>query len=145
MSCPRILALTTSHNRQLFLYGIPRSRSRSQSTSTTLKALTSHTHVPSLKDIEWVRQCVAQALNKAFDPVAVTKQRALAKLKNLDKKKKGDDSIMVPSDDKIIEGGDPICFNHADAMVTVATKLEFGDYQCNAAMSLAKSVSMSPR
>ena len=30
-------------------------------------------------------------------------------------------------------------------MVTPATKLEFGDYQCNAAMGLAKNVGMSPR
>ena len=36
-------------------------------------------------------------------------------------------------------------FGFSDAMVTPATKLEFGDYQCNAAMGLAKNVGMSPR
>lgn len=36
-------------------------------------------------------------------------------------------------------------FSYADVMVTPATKDEFGDYQCNAAMGLAKSVGMNPR
>ena len=150
MSSTRILAFTTPRSRQLYLNRIlPRNRSRSaHPLSTQLNAIPSQTHVPSLKDIDWVRNCVAQALNKAFDPVAVSKQRALAKLKNADKKKKGDgnDSILAPAEDIVVEGlTDSTIFNHADAMVTVATKLEFGDYQCNAAMTLAKSVSMNPR
>jgi len=36
-------------------------------------------------------------------------------------------------------------FTDKDAMVTPATKPEFGDYQCNAAMSLARSAGMNPR
>ena len=36
-------------------------------------------------------------------------------------------------------------FSTRDAMVTPATKPEFGDYQCNAAMSLAKSAGLNPR
>lgn len=36
-------------------------------------------------------------------------------------------------------------FSILDAMVTPATKAEFGDYQVNAAMGLAKSVGMNPR
>jgi len=33
----------------------------------------------------------------------------------------------------------------ADPMLTGATKLEFGDYQCNAALKLAKQLGQSPR
>ena len=36
-------------------------------------------------------------------------------------------------------------FSILDAMVTPATKAEFGDYQVNAAMGLSKSVGMNPR
>ncbi|KAL7541865.1 hypothetical protein ACHAXR_011863 [Thalassiosira sp. AJA248-18] len=36
-------------------------------------------------------------------------------------------------------------FTTTDTMVTPATKPEFGDYQCNAAMSLAKSANLNPR
>mmetsp|Transcript_10265 Transcript_10265/g.18783 ORF Transcript_10265/g.18783 Transcript_10265/m.18783 type:complete len:182 (+) Transcript_10265:128-673(+) len=36
-------------------------------------------------------------------------------------------------------------FSPADAMVTPATKSEFGDYQCNAAMSLSRSAGLDPR
>ncbi|EED93932.1 arginyl-trna synthetase [Thalassiosira pseudonana CCMP1335] len=36
-------------------------------------------------------------------------------------------------------------FTIGDSMVTPATKPEFGDYQCNAAMSLAKSAGLNPR
>ena len=36
-------------------------------------------------------------------------------------------------------------FTGIDAMVTPATKEEFGDYQCNAAMGLSKNVKMQPR
>ena len=137
------------YNKNIFFYGVARSRSRNLS-DKSVETHSSETLVSALKDIDWVRDCVAQALNKAFDPVAVSKQRALAKLKNLEKKKKGDgqDSTMGTikhASDLSIEESESITFNSADAMVTVATKLEFGDYQCNAAMNLAKSVSMAPR
>jgi hypothetical protein len=114
--------------------------------SSSGNVATSQTPVPSLKDIEWLRDCVTQALNKAFDPMAVYKQRALAKLKNLDQKKKGNthDSTAIQDLDMIMEGK-TVTFNRVDAMVTTATKVEFGDYQCNAAMTLAKSVGMAPR
>ena len=36
-------------------------------------------------------------------------------------------------------------FGELDTAVTAATKAEFGDYQCNAAMALAKNVGMAPR
>ena len=36
-------------------------------------------------------------------------------------------------------------FSASDAMVTAATKPEFGDYQCNSAMSLARSTGLAPR
>ncbi|GMH63906.1 hypothetical protein TL16_g03834 [Triparma laevis f. inornata] len=36
-------------------------------------------------------------------------------------------------------------YTHSDAMVTPASNLKFGDYQCNAAMKLAKPLKMKPR
>lgn len=36
-------------------------------------------------------------------------------------------------------------FLQVDPMITYATKLKFGDYQCNVAMSLAKSLGCLPR
>ena len=36
-------------------------------------------------------------------------------------------------------------FTWDDVMVTPATRDDFGDYQCNAAMGLAKAVGMNPR
>ena len=108
----------------------------------------------------FVQDAVVHVLNKLFDPAEVAKNNALAKLekpKKQKKQKKNDDPDEGTSDnDPCISGeekqkiADAAAasakpFGTMDSMVTTATKMEFGDYQINAAMGLAKSVGMSPR
>ena len=114
-----------------------------------------------LKGGAWVQSCIVQVLNDSFDHTEYARAAALAKLepkkKKKKKKKKKDD---IPSEKEVIEPEltqeekDAIAdaaasasfpFGIKDAMVTPATKVEFGDYQCNAAMGLAKNLGMSPR
>ena len=116
----------------------------------------------SLVGIDFIKESVVKVLNDAFDPKEVARAAALAKLepkkkKKKKKKKQQEDAAPVEENeepqmsqeekDKIAdaaaEAATPFGFN--DAMVTPATRLDFGDYQCNAAMSLAKNVGMSPR
>ena len=127
-----------------------------------------------LLGIDWVRECVARVLNDAFDPAEVARGAALAKLepkkkknkkKNKKKKKKkpqgaegaGDADAAPAEDDKpkmseeekqtILDAAAAAAqpFGELETAVTAATKAEFGDYQCNAAMALAKNVGMAPR
>ncbi len=120
----------------------------------------------SLIGIDWVREVVAAALNDIFDPKDIAKNAAIAKLdgnktkKNKKKKKNVDESATNNQEEEdqepkmseeernaiiqsAIDAAQP--FSTRDAMVTPATKPEFGDYQCNAAMSLAKSAGLNPR
>lgn len=120
----------------------------------------------SLLGIDWIRDCVAKVLNEGFDPAKVARGAAMAKLdggkkkkKKKNKKKGGNDDDSTDAKrkeeptmseeerqriiDAAIAAAKP--FSAADAAVTAATKPEFGDYQCNAAMALAKKVGMSPR
>ena len=115
--------------------------------------------VESLAGIEWIKEGVAKVLNDSFDPKEVARAAALAKLepKKKKKKKKKQAEDTPPAEEKpemsqeekdaigqvAADAAKP--FGFSDAMVTPATKLEFGDYQCNAAMGLAKNVGMSPR
>ena len=111
-------------------------------------------------NIQFIREAVTQVLNESFDYQEVAKNAALAKFEkkpNKKKKKKNaeDENDVIQEKDhepKIdleavaeaaIAGASPFAIN--DSMVTPATKLEFGDYQCNAAMGLAKNVKMQPR
>ena len=121
-----------------------------------------------LLGIDWVRECVAKVLNDAFDPAEVARGAALAKLepkkkKNKKKKKKaqgaeGAEKDAAPAEDEkpkmseeekqaILDAAAAAArpFGELDTAVTAATKAEFGDYQCNAAMALAKNVGMAPR
>jgi hypothetical protein len=109
------------------------------------------------KSLVWVQETVLEAINEVFDPAEVARGAALAKLsKKPKKKKKGADEESAAAEEPEIseEGkraiGDAAAaeaqpFTIADTMVTVATKAEFGDYQVNAALALAKSVGMNPR
>lgn len=119
----------------------------------------------SLVGIDWVREVVATALNDIFDPKEIAKNAAIAKLDGKKKKKKNkkkknvDESATKQEEEEqkpkmseeernsiiqsAIDAAQP--FSTRDAMVTPATKPEFGDYQCNAAMSLAKSAGLNPR
>lgn len=92
-----------------------------------------------LKSIQWLKETVVQALNEAFDPVDVKRGIEEAVQKQQQKKSKEAPSPSVVSNYQFSG------FTTSDAMVTPATKPEFGDYQCNAAMGLAKKVGMKPR
>ena len=126
--------------------------------------------VTELKGMNWVREQIVTVLNDEFDSKEVARSIALSKLepkkkKNKKKKKKknNDETGTTAQTEAPKEEGPPpltqeekdaignkaaeeaLPFGISDTMVTPATKLEFGDYQCNAAMSLAKNVGMSPR
>ena len=106
--------------------------------------------------IDWVKEIVLKVLNDTFDAKEVARSAALAKLEPKQKKKKSSDAshdtegkLELSQEEKhkiaeaAAEAAQPFSFD--DTMVTPATKIEFGDYQCNAAMGLAKNVGMSPR
>ena len=117
--------------------------------------------------IEFVQQTVVDVLNDIFDPKEVARGNALAKLDKgkktkKKKKKKGDDEQAVLSaveqpttepemsnEEKNViadaAAAEAKPFGLSEAMVTPATRPEFGDYQVNAAMGLAKAVGMNPR
>jgi len=133
------------------------------STTTTTEAETVDAH--KLVGIDWVTKGIVNILNDAFDPKEVARAAALSKLEPKKKKKKkkkpnaeeGAAANTLNEEEKpelTQEQKDEIAnaaaeaakpFGFEDAMVTPATKLEFGDYQCNAAMGLAKYVGLSPR
>jgi Arginyl tRNA synthetase N terminal domain/tRNA synthetases class I (R) len=110
-----------------------------------------------LKGIDWVQDCIVEVLNDLFDPKQVARSQALAKLnkkKKPNRKAAEDDDgtttvMMSPEEiEALVEQAvqaAPSKFTALDAAVTVATKTEFGDYQCNAAMGLAAAVGMNPR
>ena len=126
-------------------------------TSTTPDAATT-----SLRGMVFVQDAVVHVLNNLFDPAEVAKNNALAKLEKPKKQKKqkkneNQDQEQVSSDNELsmseeekqriadAAAASAKPFDTFDSMVTTATKMEFGDYQINAAMGLAKSVGMSPR
>ena len=134
--------------------------------STTTEAEAEVVDANKLVGIDWVREGIVKVLNDAFDPKEVARAAALSKLepkrKKKQKKKKPnaeegaavntlnedeEPELTQEQKDQIgnaaAEAAKP--FGFEDAMVTAATKLEFGDYQCNAAMGLAKNVGLSPR
>ena len=115
-----------------------------------------------IKSIDFVEEAVLEAMNELFDPSEVARGAALAKLNKPKKKKKKkkkkqteDQAEPVPEEPVMSEEekqaiGDAAAaaakpFALSDTMVTLATKAEFGDYQVNAAMGLAKNVGMNPR
>ena len=135
-----------------------------QEQELSLSVETSTSTTSSLFGIDWVREVVATALNDIFDPKEIAKNAAIAKLdgkkkKKKKKKKNADESATNNPEEEqkpkmseeernaiiqsAVDAAQP--FSTRDAMVTPATKPEFGDYQCNAAMSLAKSAGLNPR
>ena len=116
----------------------------------------------SLLGIDWVRGCVSKVLNDAFDPAEVARGAARSKLEPKKKKKKKKKKQQEDEDAAKQDEPPPMSeeekeailaaaaaaaqpFTDLDAAVTAATKSEFGDYQCNAAMALAKNVGLAPR
>lgn len=110
-----------------------------------------------------MQHAVLEALNELFDPAEVARGAALAKLEKPKGKKKTkkvasegvDGSGGAPEEPELSPelkqaiadeaASDAKPFGIADTMVTLATRSEFGDYQVNAAMGLAKSMGISPR
>ncbi|KAL7457681.1 hypothetical protein ACHAWC_010251 [Mediolabrus comicus] len=134
----------------------------------TVESSSSSSSQTPLLGIDWVREVVSISLNEIFDPKEIARNAAIAKLdgknkkkKNKKKKKNADDASATQKEgeeesepkmseeerNSIIEAAvnAALPFSTHDAMVTPATKAEFGDYQCNAAMSLAKSAGLNPR
>jgi hypothetical protein len=115
------------------------------------------TDTKSLVGIDFVQHSVVEVLNETFDPKEVARGNALAKLDKgkKKKKKKGSDEDEATDEPSVSEGelealadaaaAEAKPFGIQEAMVTPATRPEFGDYQINAAMGLAKAVGMNPR
>ena len=122
--------------------------------------------IESLAGIDLVRSSVLSVLEELYDPADVARGAAAARLdgggkkKKKKKKKKGPEAeaeAPAPEEEKpamTAEERESILsaaasaarpFTLADTAVTSATKPEFGDYQCNAALSLAKSLGLPPR
>lgn len=117
-----------------------------------------------IKNIDFVEEAVLESINELFDPAEVARGAVLAKLNRPKKKKKkkkqvaedvsslvekGEEEKVMSEEEKQAIGDAAAAeakpFGKSDTMVTIATKTEFGDYQVNAAMSLAKSLGMNPR
>lgn len=119
------------------------------STAAATASTESSAEDSTLVGIDWVRSSVVSVLNEIFDPAEIAKGAAIAKLdgkknKKQKKKKKHDDDAaedepkesQMSEDEReaIIQAAIAAAkpFSTVDAMVTPATKPEFGDYQCNA-------------
>ena len=135
-----------------------------ETADTSASSTDSNSGSASLLGIDWVRGCVAKVLNDAFDPAEVARGAARAKLEPKKKKKKKKKKQQQENEDAAKQADEPPPmseeekeailaaaaaaaqpFTDLDAAVTAATKSEFGDYQCNAAMALAKNVGLAPR
>lgn len=117
-----------------------------------------NTSKATIRGIEFVQDAVVNVLNDVFDPAEVARNNALAKLEKPKKQKKNKEVQPTLDDAETPEmseeekqaiaeaaAASAKRFATKDAMVTAATKMEFGDYQVNAAMGLAKSVGLTPR
>jgi len=106
-----------------------------------------------VRGISWVQDSVVDVLNDLFDPKEVARGVALGKVTPSKKKKKKqseqeDEPGLSEEKKKIIVDkavAEATPFTTAQAMVTPATRSDFGDYQVNAAMGLAKALGKSPR
>jgi len=140
--------------------------------STTTPTVSSSSDTSNkLVGIDYVRSSIAEVLNEIFDPAEIAKGAVIAKLDGKKNKKQKKKKKKKPQSDnnsneqptaakeeepppmseeertliiqEAISNAKP--FTIQDTMVTPATKAEFGDYQCNAAMSLSKSAGLNPR
>jgi len=164
-SSSSVLSMMSSQNMNLSSLSSPSSSPRPSALYFSATALENSSAV-TMRNIEFVQEAVLEALNELYDPVDIARGAALAKLenpkkKNKKKKKKNDDNQSggdkegETTEPKLSEeernaildqaAADARPFTIADTMVTLATKAEFGDYQVNAAMGLAKSLGINPR
>ena len=125
-------------------------------TSSSTSSSSSANPTVNVKSIGYIQEAVLEALNELFDPADVARGAALAKLEKPKKKKKKKNSEEASSEEPEMSdeekqaiadaaAADAKPFTIEDTMVTLATRADFGDYQVNAAMGLAKSVGMNPR
>ena len=156
-------SVNTESERSLFPNHISTKNIAPTKSSSILYMSTTSAATPSIgiKSIDFVEEAVLEAMNELFDPAEVARGAALAKLNKPKKKKKKkkkqtqDEVTPEPEEPSMSEeekktigdaaaaGAKP--FALSDTMVTLATKAEFGDYQVNAAMGLAKNIGMNPR
>ena len=165
MMSARAYASTNGYSTSAFCQTNALFAASTAATDETTDASSSTSSDVTLLGIDWVRECVAKVLNDAFDPAEVARGAALAKLepKKKKKKKKQQDADAGDAANEEAKAEEPKMseeekqaildaaaaaaqpFGELDTAVTAATKAEFGDYQCNAAMALAKNVGMAPR
>lgn len=154
-----IVALTTMCTSALAFGVVRRFASAPVRTARWMSSISS---AQKLCGIDFVQKTVVDVLNDTFDPKEIARANALAKLDKGNKKKqkktkKGENTPPPPepiqpsmSDEEKRAFLDAAAaeakpFGLSDAMVTPATRPEFGDYQVNAAMGLANAVGMNPR
>lgn len=157
----RVPVMASINSEKNFYSYSTRSNTAARSASIMFMS-TASTAAPAvaIKSIDFVEEAVLEAMNELFDPAEVARGAALAKLnkptkKKKKKKKEAEDAPPAPeepemSDEEKQAIGDAAAaaakpFALSDTMVTLATRAEFGDYQVNAAMGLAKNVGMNPR
>ena len=128
----------------------------------SMRRMASISNAQKLCGIDFIQKTVVDVLNDVFDPKEIARANALAKLDKGNKKKqkkpkKGDETVppsmptepaMSDEEKKAIAdaaASEAKPFGLSDAMVTPATRQEFGDYQVNAALGLANAAGMNPR
>jgi cysteinyl-tRNA synthetase len=159
----RVAVMGSLHSRSENNFYATKTTALARSASIMYMSTTASTATPAvaIKSIDFVEEAVLDAMNELFDPAEVARGAALAKLnkpkKKKKKKKKQTENAAAPEEEKPPMSeeekqaiGDAAAasakpFTLSDTMVTLATKAEFGDYQVNAAMGLAKNVGMNPR
>jgi len=133
----------------------------SSSSTTTANNDIAAFSINSLLGIDFVRSSVVAALKKVFDLAKIAKGATIAKLdkkkKNKNKKQpegelelqqtEATEEVPLPmfEEEQAAVDSTATTFSPANAMVTLATKSKFGDYQCNTAMFLLQFTGLNPR
>jgi len=163
----RILSSSSSSSSRYYQTGSITRTKGLFSTTEEKKEISINTNDDTLKGINWLRECIKDTLNECYTVSDVAKGAAInniLKKQNKKKKKKKkksseDTNVETVSDEtpklteEEIEKIGEEAYNNAidkmftliDTQVTTATRDEFGDYQCNIALSLSKSLNISPR
>mmetsp|Transcript_18502 Transcript_18502/g.45826 ORF Transcript_18502/g.45826 Transcript_18502/m.45826 type:complete len:734 (+) Transcript_18502:141-2342(+) len=159
---PVMGSIYSKNENDFYTYRGPSRNTFASRSASIMYMSTASTAAPAvaIKSIDFVEEAVLEAMNELFDPAEVARGAALAKLdkpkkKKKKKKKQAEEAPPAPEEPEMSEEekqaiGDAAAaaakpFSMSDTMVTLATKAEFGDYQVNAAMGLAKNVGMNPR
>lgn len=115
---------------------------------TSTSSSSSSTTPTEFKGLEWLQDAVVEVLNELYDPQQVAKGNALLQLQKKYKKKpippEEQEQQLLLLLEQQQQQPKPF-FTRQQAMVTPATRAEFGDFQVNAAMGLAQALQMKPR